>query len=84
VEYKIRYAILRNENSEAMLDDFMALPASGLRESQILGGTRLLGIVVLARIWVRIFFLVEVAKRVVDLTMFALIRTDCGELVVSM
>jgi hypothetical protein len=69
--------------STSKSDDLVTLPASGLRESEVLGRTRLLGIAVLARIRVGIFFLVEIAKGVVDLAMLALIRTDYDELVVN-
>jgi hypothetical protein len=83
VEERNRYAVAWKITIQLKLNDLMTLPASGLWECKILGWTWPLRIPVLACIGVRILFLIEVTKGVVDLAVFALIRTDCSVLVVN-
>lgn len=58
----------------------MTLPARRLVVCEILGRVGLLGISVLAHVRVGIFFLIEVTKGVVDLSVLALICTDWGSM----
>ena len=57
----------------------MSFPASWLGVGEILGRMRLLWVAVLAYIWIRILLLIEVAKRVVDFSVLALICADYFE-----
>jgi hypothetical protein len=59
------------------LYDLVSLPTGGLRMRKIFAWVRLRRVLVLACIWVGVFFLVEVAESVVHLPMLALICTNC-------
>jgi hypothetical protein len=64
------------EATRPYLDDILALPPSGFHVSQILGGMRLLGILILAVVGIGVLLLVEVPKGVVDLSVLALVGAN--------
>lgn len=61
------------------LNNFVTLPAGGFVVGEILGRVGLLGISVLAHVWIGVLLLVEVTEGVVDLSVLALICTDWGK-----
>jgi hypothetical protein len=72
------YAACQGEATVAIpLNNFVAFPTSRLRKRKVLARMRLFRVPVLAHKRVGIFFLIEVAKGVIDFTVLALVCTDC-------
>lgn len=63
-----------------MSNDVVTFPAGRLCVRKILGRMRLFWVAVFARVGVGVFVLIQVAKRVVDLSMLALVCTDYSKL----